>query len=122
MVVTLTDALMVLRPDLTRGTDYRVENDGSGDRIVFWAASAGARPTQAELDAVTPEGVREAADAQVAERRDLLRDAQAAVDANEDFLGLASPGNLAVLNQVRRLTNQNTRIINYLVRQILQGG
>jgi hypothetical protein len=48
------------------------------------------------------------------ERKDLRAAAAGAVADNDAFLALASPSNAQVLAQVRRLTQQNTRIIRRL--------
>jgi hypothetical protein len=50
------------------------------------------------------------------ERRDLRADAQQALADNATFLAIASPSNAQNAAQVRRLTQQNQRIIRRLVQ------
>lgn len=49
------------------------------------------------------------------ERKTLREQAAAAIDANQTFAALANPNNAQTLAQVKRLTQQNTRIIRCLV-------
>ena len=69
--------------------------------------------TPAEL-AIVKATLKAADDAANPERTDLRAQAQAAIDANNAFLALASPTNAQTLAQVKDLTRQNTRIIKYL--------
>lgn len=55
-------------------------------------------------------------DAKNPERKDLKDQAQAALDANQTFLDLASPTNAQVVAQVRRLTQQVNRLIKRTVQ------
>jgi len=55
-------------------------------------------------------------DAKSPEKKDLSDQAQAALDANQAYLDLASPTNAQVIAQVRRLTQQSSRIIRRLVQ------
>lgn len=55
------------------------------------------------------------------EKRDLVAAAAQAVSDNDTFLEIASPTNAQTLAQVRRLTNQNNRIIRMLVRLATNG-
>lgn len=120
-MVTLPDALMVLYPAAVRGTDYRLEDDRRGPRIVFWdSAKLGPEPDpRAAVAAVTDAQVAEAAAAANAERRDLRADAQNAIDGNRDFLDLfdgGGPTAAQVRDQVRALTRQTSRLIRRLVQ------
>lgn len=48
-----------------------------------------------------------------------LRDAaDAAITTNDTFLAIASPSNAQTLTQVKALTQQNTKIIKYLKKQL----
>ena len=50
------------------------------------------------------------------ERRDLRADAAGAVADNATYLAIATPTNAQVAAQVRRLTQQNQRIIRRLIQ------
>ena len=52
----------------------------------------------------------------VPEKRDLLAAAAQAVADNDAYLSIASPTNAQNLAQIRRLTNQNNRIIRRLIK------
>lgn len=79
---------------------------------------------QQRLDALTVSGSFDWSDAahqqwlagREPEKRDLLAAAAQAVADNDVFLAIASPTNAQTLAQVRRLTQQNTRIIRRLIK------
>jgi hypothetical protein len=64
----ISDALRALFPNAESGTDYRVENPGTGDRIAFWNSAIGTQPTQQQLEAVT-QGAADTAALQVSYAR-----------------------------------------------------
>ncbi len=78
-------------------------------------------PAQAAQNAVLAFDVSDAAEllreaARNPERKTLREQAAAAVTANDAFLALAAPTTAQVLQQVKRLTMQNTAIIKRLVQ------
>lgn len=55
-MVSLPDALFVLRPNAVPGVDYTLANSGSGDVIVSWTYAT-PQPTAGEIAAVTQDEV-----------------------------------------------------------------
>lgn len=53
-------------------------------------------------------------ESRLTDRKELLDDADVAIEANQTFLALPSPNNAQTLAQVKRLTQQNIRIIKVL--------
>lgn len=50
-------------------------------------------------------------------QQSIVAQAQGAMQANRDFVALASPSNTQVVNQVKALSQQNNRIIRLLLNQ-----
>lgn len=98
--------------------------DGEPEAVrIDYAPEATEQERAAALAAVAGFDFSEAADeawieSQHVERKTLREQAAAAIDANDTFLSIVNPTNAQTLAQVKRLTQQNIRIIRCL-RELL---
>jgi hypothetical protein len=100
--------------------DFVAVQDGVEVRIDWLSQQP--MPTEAEIDAydMTPAAVAAREDAKEPFLVDIKAQAQGAIDENTAFLAIASPTNAQTLAQVKRLTQQNTRIIKALARVVVR--
>ena len=112
-MVSLCDAVVTRYPAAIPLVDFVATEGG----LTGWnAAKLGPQPDAATLAAVTQEQVDAAKAAKNPEKRDLKALAAQAVADNAAYLQLTSPTNAQVAAQVRKLTQQNQRVIPRLTQ------
>jgi hypothetical protein len=102
-----------------KATGVQIDGVNADGLVAPASLQAAAQPT---IDAFDDSASAQAAwdDAKEPFLVDIKAQAQGAIDENTAFLAIASPTNAQTLAQVKRLAQQNTRIIKALARVVVR--